>query len=255
MTFSVNTNAAALNALSVMRATQSELSETQVRVATGLKVASAKDNAAIYAISKNLQSEQAGTRAAISSIQRGISILDVAQAAGETISDLLISLRETVAAVSSFPPGDENRAALALRGDVIIDNIGHFVQRAEFDGVNLLTGTEGVSSTPTPVSSEADIIFSIDGTSSMATTLSKVVSGITAFADKLTSSGVDARFGVQTYSEFGIDQLSIGGVDMSSDVSALSTTLGGILLPGGIENAAAVATAARVLICPSQISA
>ena len=87
MSFSVNTNAGALTALQYLTATQGALAKTQSAINSGLKVASARDNGAIYAIAQNQRGAVAGYESVINSINNGTSSIDVALSAGQSISD------------------------------------------------------------------------------------------------------------------------------------------------------------------------
>ena len=91
---SVNTNVGAMIALQNLNKTNVELATTQNRINTGLKVASAKDNGAIWAIAQSQRSEVSALSVVQNSLDRGKSAVDVAVAAGESISDLLIQLKE-----------------------------------------------------------------------------------------------------------------------------------------------------------------
>ena len=93
MTLSVNTNVAAMIALQNLNGTTRDLEVTQNRVSTGLKVTGAKDNAAVYAIAQGMRADIGAFSAVSSSLNRAKSITDVALAAGETISDLLVQIR------------------------------------------------------------------------------------------------------------------------------------------------------------------
>ena len=92
MAFSVNTNAGALIALQNLNSTSSQLERTQNTINTGLKVANAKDNAAVFAIAQKLRADVAGLNAVKGSLDRAISTLDVGIAAGEAVSDLLVQM-------------------------------------------------------------------------------------------------------------------------------------------------------------------
>src|SRR3954447_12197826 len=100
MTFSVNTNVGAMVALQNLSATQKDLMTTQNRVNTGLKVASAKDNAAIWAIAQNQRATSSSLNSVVSSLQRGQSTVDVALSAGNSVSDLLLQMKEKALAAS-----------------------------------------------------------------------------------------------------------------------------------------------------------
>ena len=80
---SVNTNVGALVALQNLNATNGELAKTQNRISTGLKVGSAKDNGATWAIAQNQRATSLSLNAVKDSLARGSSTIDVALAAGE----------------------------------------------------------------------------------------------------------------------------------------------------------------------------
>jgi flagellin len=93
MSFSVNTNNSANVALQYLTATQGQLAATQSHINSGLKVANARDDGAVYAIAQNQRGQVAGYSAVISSINNATSSVDVALSAGQSISDLLIQLK------------------------------------------------------------------------------------------------------------------------------------------------------------------
>jgi flagellin len=89
MSFSINTNGGALVALENLNTTSQQLQQAQNIVSTGLQVSSAKDNGAIWAIAQNERSTVGSLDAVKSSLQTGQSIIDVANSAGTTVSNLL----------------------------------------------------------------------------------------------------------------------------------------------------------------------
>ena len=91
---SVNTNYGAMVALQQLNSTNMSLTETQSRINTGLKVASAKDNGAIYAIAQGMRADVKGYGVVLESLGRANSTVDVAIAAGSAISDLLVDMKE-----------------------------------------------------------------------------------------------------------------------------------------------------------------
>jgi flagellin len=138
MVSSVNTNAGALIALQNLNSTSKQLATVQGRINTGLKVAGAKDNGAIFAIAQNLRSDVAGLNAVKGSLDRGISAVDVAVAAGETISDLLIQMKEKAVAASDTGLDTASRDALKADFEALRDQITTIVDNAEFNGTNLI---------------------------------------------------------------------------------------------------------------------
>lgn len=138
MAFSVNTNAGAFAALQNLNRTTSELGTVQNRINTGLKVASAKDDAATFAIAQTLRGDVAGLNAVKSSLDRSQSTIDVAIAAGEAVSDLLIELKEK--AVAAKDSGLDTASRTSLNNDFtqLRDQITSIVNNAEFNGTNVV---------------------------------------------------------------------------------------------------------------------
>ena len=141
MTFSVNTNAGALTALQYLTATQGALAKTQSAINSGLKVASARDDGAIYAIAQNQRGAVAGYQSVISSINNGTSSIDVALSAGQSISDLLIQLKQKALSAADASLDTASRQALNSDFTALRDQISTIVKNAVFNGFNLVDGS------------------------------------------------------------------------------------------------------------------
>ena len=135
---SVNTNTGAMIALQNLQSTNAELGVVQSRINTGKKVASVKDNGAIWAIAQGQRSEIGALNAVKDSLQRGQSAVDVGIAAGESVSELLIQLKEKALAASDTSLTTSARSALNEDFKSIRDQITTVVSNAKFNGVNLL---------------------------------------------------------------------------------------------------------------------
>lgn len=144
MVMSVNTNVGAMIALQNLNATNASLSVTQNRINTGKSVATAKDNGAIWAIAQGQRADIGALSAVKQSLDRGIAAVDVALAAGETVSDLLLQLKEKALAATDASLKTSARAALNEDFKALRDQIATVTGNAEFNGVNLLkTGATG----------------------------------------------------------------------------------------------------------------
>src|SRR5271156_4057852 len=97
---SVNTNTDAMTALEYLNQTQGSLAATENAISTGETVATAKDNGAIFAIAQNMRADVAGYSAVGQSLENGASTIDVALSAGQSISDLLIQMKQQALAAS-----------------------------------------------------------------------------------------------------------------------------------------------------------
>ncbi|MCF8878470.1 flagellin [Hyphobacterium sp. SN044] len=141
MTNSVNTNAGAMIALQNLNRTNMELEQVQSRINTGLSVAGAKDNGGIYAIAQRMRSEVSGYKAVQDSLNRAVSTVDVALAAGEAISDLLIEMKEKALASADSSLDTASRSALNEDFKALRDQISTIVSNAEFNGTNLINNS------------------------------------------------------------------------------------------------------------------
>ena len=141
MTFSVNTNSGAAVALQYLTATQGQLTQTQSRINSGLKVANARDDGAIFAIAQNQRGAVAGYTSVINSINNGTSAIDVSLAAGQSISDLLIQLKTKALAAADSSLDTASRQALNSNFTALRDQITTIVKNAVFNGFNLVDGS------------------------------------------------------------------------------------------------------------------
>jgi flagellin len=141
MALSVNTNAGAMMALQNLNKTNMDLTQVQNRINTGLEVAGAKDNGGIYAIAQRMRSQVNGYGVVQNSLDLATSVTDVALAAGEAISDLLIEMKEKALAASDSSLDTASRTALNEDFKALRDQITTIASNAEFNGTNLINGT------------------------------------------------------------------------------------------------------------------
>jgi len=144
MTASVNTNASALIALQNLSATQSQLANVQTQISTGLKVASATDNGAIWAIAQNERSDILSLDQVTDSLNRAISTVDVAVSAGESISDLLNQMKAKALAATDTSLDTTSVDDLANDFVALRNQISQLVSNANFNGINVIQ-TNGVN--------------------------------------------------------------------------------------------------------------
>jgi flagellin len=165
---SVNTNTGAMIALQYLNKTGAELTQSQNVINTGLKVATAKDNGATYAIAQNMRSNVAGFSAVTDSLNRGISAVDVALSASQSISDILIEMKTKALAAADTSLDTASRQAMNQDFVALRDQITTIVKNAVFNGFNLVDGT----------TNSIQALASADGTRR-----------VTVAAQKLTLSG------------------------------------------------------------------
>ncbi|WGH80188.1 flagellin [Jannaschia ovalis] len=155
---SILTNNGAMVALQTLQSINKNLGMTQAEISTGKSVASAKDNAAVWAISKQMDSDVKGFKAISESLALGESTVAVARNASETVTDLLTEMKAKIVAAQ-----EENVDRGKIQTDIVAlrDQIGSVVTAAQFNGLNLL---DGASDDPISVLSSLD--RKTDGTTS-----------------------------------------------------------------------------------------
>jgi len=136
--YSVNTNRNAMIALQNLNVTGAELGQTQMRISTGRKVDSAKDNGSTWAIAQSMRGTSTSLNAVKDSLQRGQSTLDVALAAGSAVSDLLLQMKEKALAASDTTLDTTGRSALNEDFKALRDQLGKTVSNADFNGTNMI---------------------------------------------------------------------------------------------------------------------
>ena len=157
---SVNTNVGAMVALQYLNKTSEDLMVTQNRINSGFKVASPKDNGAVYAIAQNMRGNVSGYASVADSLNRGVSTVDVAISAGQSISDLLNELKGKALAAADSSLDTASRTALNADFVALRDQITTIVQNATFNGTNLVDGT----------TANIQALASVDGTKKITVT-------------------------------------------------------------------------------------
>ena len=175
---SINTNVGAMVALQNLNITSSQLSTTQNRINTGLKVSSSKDNGAIWAIAQNQRADVSALDSVKDSLQRGQSIVDVAISAAETVSDLLNTMKAKALAASDSSIDTAARTALNADYTALREQIKKTVANATFNGSSLL------KTSAANLTSLADAA----GTSKLTTVAQSMVLGSTNVTVTATSS-------------------------------------------------------------------
>ncbi len=177
---SINTNTGAMIALQALNATDSALQQTQNEVSTGLKVSSASDNGAIWAIAQDQRSQITALGAVTDSLNRAASTVDVAVSAGQTVSDLLNQMKSKALEASDTSLDTNSRSALNADFQSLLGQIKEVVSNASFNGANLINST-----TPALYA-----LSSADGTSKLTISSESLTLGGANLASISTSSSI-----------------------------------------------------------------
>lgn len=149
---SILTNNSAMVALQTLKSINSNLAQTQSVISTGKSISSAKDNSAVWSISKVMESDVKGFKAISDSLNLGSSTVAVARNASETVTDLLTDIKGKIVAAQE---SNVDRTKIQTDISALRDQITSVIGAAQFNGLNLVNGTE----------STVNVLSSLDRTS------------------------------------------------------------------------------------------
>ena len=214
---SINTNNGAMVALQTLKKINGELGQVQESIATGKKVATAKDGSAIWAISKVMESDVASFNTIKDSLAVGEATIAVASAGAEQITNVLEDMKElATSATSETADFAKIEAEMAEKAAQITSIIG----ASQFNGVNLLaTDVDGNGGT------SLSVLSSLNRVGSGAPTTSNI-----------TVAGLDFEAGLDVASRTSI-----------TDTATAATALGELetYLQTAITGAAALGASAK----------
>ncbi|KCZ65321.1 hypothetical protein HY36_02745 [Hyphomonas atlantica] len=207
-------------ALQTLRNINSNLETVQSEISTGKKVATAKDNAAIWAISTVMSTDVESFNQITDSLNKGSSTVGVARAASEQVTELLQDMKNLIVSAQEDLNADD-RAKIQTDIDAKRTAISNIVNAAQFNGQNLLQGTESIS-----------ILASLDrgsdgSVSATSITVARQDLQTTAAVDAAAKEATDAGY-VST-----ADSATDSTVDLSSgDAGFMSTAQSGNITDG-----------------------
>ena len=181
----INTNVSSLNAQRNLNTSQSSLATSMQRLSSGLRVNSAKDDAAGLAIADRMNSQIRGINVAIRNANDGISLAQTAEGALATVTDVLQRMRELSIQAQNGSNGSGDRANLDTEFQQLSAEITRIAQQTKFNG----TAIAGAAST--------------------------AVAAIDAQLDAITTSRATYRAAMSRF-EFAISNLQITGENQSA---------------------------------------
>ena len=140
MVSSILTNNGAMTALQSLKATQKNLLDTQNRISTGLKVGTAKDNAATWAVATSMRGDIANFKQVSENLSVSSGVVKTAATGTEQIATLISKIREQVTSVQD---GVKDAKTVQAAIDEYVGQIKNIVDSSAFKGVNLINNTRG----------------------------------------------------------------------------------------------------------------
>ncbi len=201
MALTVNTNISSLTAQRNLTNSQNTLSTSLERLSTGLRINSAKDDAAGLAISERFTAQIRGLNQGVRNANDGISLAQTAEGALQEVTNNLQRIRELAVQASNATNTQTDRDALQTEVSALLSEINRVADKTDFNGNNLLDGTfSGAIFQVGANSSDSITIASISDTNTDAigtlnqntsyTALAVATTGITGFATALTAGSV-----------------------------------------------------------------
>ena len=198
MSLSVNTNINSLTAQRNLGTSQGSLATSMQRLSSGLRVNSAKDDAAGLAISERMNAQVRGLNVAARNANDGISLAQTAEGSLGKVGDMLQRMRELAVQASNATNSQTDRNALDAEVTALKAEIGRVAGQTSFNGTKLLDGTfnsqafqvgSNAGETIT-INSIADVtLANLGGTTNIAT-VSASAAGMTGYATAIAAGGV-----------------------------------------------------------------
>jgi flagellin len=208
---SVNTNYGASLALQSLTATQKELEDVQGRITTGLKVADASDNGAVFAIAQGQRARLTSLTSIKEAMDRTGSAISVALAAGTAVGDILQQLKSKAVSAQAQDLTTNQRNALQADFDNLRNQINQIVGSAQFNGLNLIN-TGGASLNV----AMSDVSTGTAGREVASTPVAGVVPGLSAYVVGIAGTGPVAAGEI---TRFNLAGTQIGQVTISATMT------------------------------------
>jgi flagellin len=258
MSLMINTNLASIDAQRNQSRTQNDLSTAIARLSSGLRINSAKDDAAGLAIADRFTAQIRGVNQAARNANDGISLAQTAEGALAAVTDNLQRIRELSVQSANATNSASDRASLQLEVSQLTAEIDRVATQTSFNGTNLLDGSfsskvfqvganAGQTITVGSIASARTSALGVSYAASVtgATTLSALTAGqLTINGAAIQASVVGANAGQTTASAYSIAQAinaSQGAVTATANAAtttgAVQTTFtafgaGGMLING-----------------------
>ncbi len=221
--FSIRTNASAMTALQSLNQTNKALAQTQNRISTGYRVASAADNAAYWSIATTMRSDNTALSAVKDALGLGAATVDVAYTAMDKAIDVVGEIKAKLVAARS--PGVD-RSAIQAEIDELQNQLKSIADSASFSGENWLSvdsSASGYNATKTVVAS-----FTRTDSGVKVQTLSIDVNSLKLYDASGTASGIlDKEYTTTGGRTFSVATLDISGItDSAADLQDLEEIIG-----------------------------
>ncbi|BCO08494.1 flagellin [Desulfolithobacter dissulfuricans] len=214
----INTNVASLNAQRNLGKTQSALSRSMQRLSSGLRINSAKDDAAGLAISDRMTAQIRGLNQAVRNANDGISLAQTAEGAMQESTNILQRMRELAVQSANASNSAADRAALQDEVNQLQSEMNRIANTTTFNGLKILDGS--FSSQKFQIGANANQTISVSIDSMAADDLGRAAKTVTnTTANQGTGSATTAATSLPTNNSIAAQTLTIAGSEGTDTVS------------------------------------
>lgn len=233
----INTNIASLNAQRNLNRSQGDANTALERLSSGLRINSAKDDAAGLAISERFESQITGLNMAQRNANDGISLAQTAEGAMDEITNNLQRIRELSVQSANASNSISDRQALNQEVQQRIEEINRIASQTSFNGLKVLDGTFGVQTFQ--VGANTGETIGISGLDSRGGQLGAVVGQSTGLGDTVVEAGPTANT-VVDLSQAGFSYNGSDNISGTVEINGVSLTIPNTAANGSSEVADAI---------------
>jgi len=234
----INTNVPSLNAQNNLNKSQASLTTSLQRISSGLRINSAKDDAAGLAISSRMSSQIDGSSQASRNASDGISLAQTAEGSLQSVTDSLQRMRTLAVQASNATNSASDRASIQSEVDQLVQQINTVASQASFNGVKLLDGTFNAQT------------FQVGANAGETVTVSSIAS---AKADAL-GVGTTSSYSTNVTGTNAMGNISAGGITVNG-YGVGPSQRDGVSNAGGNDSAIAKAAAFNAVSGQTGVSA
>lgn len=230
----INTNISATIATNAMARNERQMSTAMERLSTGLRINSAKDDAAGLAISSRMKAVVSGLTMASKNANDAISMLEVAEGATLEISNMLIRMRELAVQSASGTYSDSDRDALDLEFGALMSEMDRIAKNTTWNTMSILNGGNDAADA-TVTKSVLDIQLGADASQKMELSLKAWVPSVAVDMQALNADGYDVAGGKSIAGAAKADGLDARNATEKTTVTFTALASGEFVDLGGLK--------------------
>jgi flagellin len=240
----INTNIGALNARQSLDANSVTQTSAMQQLSTGLRINSAKDDAAGLAISTKMASNIRGVAVAVRNANDGISMAQTAESALSSVTNMLQRMRELAVQSSNGTLTSSNRASMQLEVKQLASEIDNIGKTANFNGIKLFDGSASAVSLQTNINAGDVVKMGVgvmnSNTMGLGSRSSLQSFGIDASGRNTTGFTLATAIAGSLGKGLAAGDLTINGITIGSSVAADDTSSSNDKESSAIAKAAAI---------------